>query len=599
MKRFSLIPIFLVTALLCMSCKKQETAEKSAATPASPSSTPAPTPQVPATAPFADGRKTSFQEVTSQLDPGGSLFLYLATDQWLAGLSKKVSDFREVVLGLPGPGMENREEIERAFELVSRLVKSSGVEDVTGAGLSGAPIASGLFRNKVVLHHPSGAGQGFLWTMFGRQPHALSGQDMLPAETALAAFGDIDISQLYQVLQRELSQSGIPQAAEMARSFPQMFQKQTQVAWNPLLESLAGEVGLIVTLDEAKKVSVPAGRKPIEMPNPGLLVAIKVKNEYLYERLSTELSANPKAIMSEEAGLKLCSISTEGAFPLPIEPTVASSGDYFYFATSPELVRTVLSVRQGKRPGLRSSAQFQSLAKHLPSQGNQFVYVSQTLGKTMGALQKQALGDSGMGAEQLAVLQSLFGIDQPAFSLTVGAHTTTGWHTTSVGNKDSASSILLAPTVGITAVGAAMVLPALAKAKSRAQTINSVNQLKQLGLAARMYANDHQNKFPSAAAWCDDIKEFVGSTKVFKAPNDPTPGPCSYAFNEKLGGLDESKIHPQTALFFETESGWNLSGGPERMLPKPRSGGTFVIGFADGSVQQISAARISTLRWDP
>src|SRR5204863_1402660 len=93
--------------------------------------------------PFEGGRKTSFQEVTAQLDPGGSLFLYLATDQWLAGLSTNISAIRQVVLSLPGPGMQNRAEIERVFDLLTRLVRSSGVEDVTGVGMSGAPIGPG------------------------------------------------------------------------------------------------------------------------------------------------------------------------------------------------------------------------------------------------------------------------------------------------------------------------------------------------------------------------------------------------------------------------------------------------------------------------
>jgi hypothetical protein len=35
--------------------------------------------------------KTSFNEVTSQLDAGGNFYLYLGTAQWLDGLSTKMS----------------------------------------------------------------------------------------------------------------------------------------------------------------------------------------------------------------------------------------------------------------------------------------------------------------------------------------------------------------------------------------------------------------------------------------------------------------------------------------------------------------------------
>src|SRR5438874_4047046 len=134
--------------------------------------------------------------------------------------------------------MEDPKKIESVFDLLARLVKGSGVEDFTGVGMSVAPIAPGLHRNKFILHHPTGAGQGFLWSMFGRASHTLRGQDMLPANTALAAFGDLDLTQLWQVLERELAQSGIREVIEAARSFPEMFEKQTQIAWKPLLASL-------------------------------------------------------------------------------------------------------------------------------------------------------------------------------------------------------------------------------------------------------------------------------------------------------------------------------------------------------------------------
>jgi len=555
---------------------------------------------VAASAPFAGGRKTSFQDVTAQLDPGGSLFLYLATDQWLAGLSTNIAEFRQVALSLPGPAMQEREKINSAFELVTRLVKGSGVEDVTGIGVSGAPIAPGLYRNKLILHHASGAGRGFLWSMFGRAPHALRAQEMLPANTALAAFGDLDVAQLWQVIERELTQSGVAEAAEAARALPQMFEKQTQIPWKPLLDSLAGEIGLVLTLDDTRKVSLPSGHGgQIELPAPALLVALKVKSDLLYDRVSAMLQSNPKSATSEQAGLKICSMPLPLPLPIQLEPTVASSGDYFYFATSPELVRSVQAVRQGRQPGLKASADFAALAKHLPAEGNQFIYVSPVLGQSLSELQQQAVRESGMSGQQLDVLRRLLGAAQPRYSLAVGAHTATGWQTTSVGNQDSASAVLVAPAIGVTAIGAAIVLPAIAKAKGRAQTINSVNQVKQLGLAARMYASDHNDKFPTGQSWCDDLKSFMGNTTVYKAPNDSGPGPCSYAYNERLSGMDEGKINPQTVLFFEAESGWNRSGGPELLLGQPRSPGLYVIGFADGSVQQVPAARVGSLRWDP
>ena len=48
--------------------------------------------------------KTSFTEVIAQLDPGGSLYAYLSTSQWLEGLSGRIQGWRDAVLSLPNLG---------------------------------------------------------------------------------------------------------------------------------------------------------------------------------------------------------------------------------------------------------------------------------------------------------------------------------------------------------------------------------------------------------------------------------------------------------------------------------------------------------------
>jgi len=146
---------------------------------------------------------------------------------------------------------------------------------------------------------------------------------------------------------------------------------------------------------------------------------------------------------------------------------------------------------------------------------------------------------------------------------------------------------------------AAMLLPALAAAKQKAQTINCVNNEKQLALAVRIYSGDNGNHFPPAATWCDAINSAVGSSKVFQCPATTSGGRCDYAYNVKLDGLEESQVNPNTVMIFEADGGWNANGGPELMPGRARHSRVFVVTFADGSVHQLRENELSTLRWDP
>src|SRR5258706_14557731 len=76
--------------------------------------------------------KSSFQEVTSHLDPGGNLYLYLSTEEWLKGLSDQISQFREFVNATPGTSAADKQNAARVFDLLATLFKHSRVEEFSG-----------------------------------------------------------------------------------------------------------------------------------------------------------------------------------------------------------------------------------------------------------------------------------------------------------------------------------------------------------------------------------------------------------------------------------------------------------------------------------
>ncbi len=70
--------------------------------------------------------------------------------------------------------------------------------------------------------------------------------------------------------------------------------------------------------------------------------------------------------------------------------------------------------------------------------------------------------------------------------------------------------IELLVVIAIIALLMAILMPALQRAKKQVRDIKCKHNLKQYGLAARMYLDDNEGSFPYSFTWLYDDDDFVG-----------------------------------------------------------------------------------------
>lgn len=129
----------------------------------------------------------------------------------------------------------------------------------------------------------------------------------------------------------------------------------------------------------------------------------------------------------------------------------------------------------------------------------------------------------------------------------------------------------------VVAVFGAILFPVFARPREKSRQTSCINNQKQLAIAMLMWVQDHEETFPSADSWMEDVQV---AQSVFRDPTAPQLYPA-YAYNHEVAGRKIGSIpdFEQTVLTFDAKNG----------RPDYRHNRQIIMSYLDGHTEIVRA----------
>lgn len=452
-------------------------------------------------------------------DGGYSLLSNGPANTQLAGVLSRVPASQDAVVGYVDVRKIMalaEEEVGQDFETIKSVLQSLGLQDVSHALMHAGFEGKNIVAQNLVKT-PTSEG---IWNALGRADRGLF--NYVDPRALQACVFQVDPAVLYDTVMTAIARASADTAQEAQEGIAEVEAMLDFRIREDLLANIEGSF---------MGYALPVNASP-ELMSGGYVIAARLKDAQKVEKCLLNLGSVIQSFGQQQVqvtsqqtadGKTIHIWAVTLMAMMQIIPSWSIEGDMLIFTSHPSVTKSAVArFAAGQQDSLVSDARFTALLSTVP---NDAIMISLMDSKTnarqlMQMLQRfwpmMNMGLMQEGIQLPIMLPSIDAyIEQMEPGLRYARKTSDGIESFYMGTGLEAG----AGGVAGGAMGLAVLMPALNRTKKIAQRVVSGTNLKEVGLAAIVYANDHDGKFPSTLN--ELTADYDVSEKTLTSPRKP------------------------------------------------------------------------------
>ena len=475
-----------------------------------------------------------FDKVCSKLEKGGSYFNYQSNKYIFRAVEDTYTKLPAAIKAIV-PDQQQQMLPLMIYSCLKPVALNLGVNEMLAGGASSklicekTPNHTALFRTLQFVYYGDKKPEGLIWEFAAGDNREFDEIKTLPAETIFACSNESQPGNVWLKIKQIFTQTPFPPVQNLGSLAEQHFFNKYQVKLTDVLDSLSGRCSSVVVSGKTKD-NKPALYAMLKIPDKKDL-AFKVIAEILKYNTNIKAEGNEIRIKTET--------------PLEwLDLTIRKQGKFIYILSNPKVME-ILEDAAARKSFLVQTAEFKHLNREMPSKGIAFFYFSSRAFEVIvDTVKAYAPAPTAKDTDWLA----LTALIPPSDFFVVVSKEKDGILSTMNSPLDIPQLVTYS-SVMPSIVQLATLLPGSRKKRTQDRRMTCLNHLKQIGLALKVYAMNHQDKYPvenNTAGLNELIKaNDLQNMSIFVCPNtkyvkavgkELKEANCSYIY---VGGFTE------------------------------------------------------------